>query len=292
MIGGISINELLFLAALIIAGGIVTGLLAGLFGIGGGGISCRCCARSSGRSACRGGPSACVGLDRDHRSATCGLSGAPALRRGFDGRGRWSIPSSWRRRDRDRGAASAGFTVAFIVVTFIIGQAPDRSRRPEDPRNCRAAQDGRLRFRVGLAAPQWVSAAARLNMIPHPARAPDPQRVGDLRRSRRADHHCRRHRLRARRLTAAVLMPPLSVGFVSLWLCPDGAGRLLWRPTARFAMRCQAGSKSRSRCSCWQFRCGSSLSLVGKVGTESRNARHSAGKLMLLAAAVWPAAWS
>jgi uncharacterized protein len=38
MIGGISINELLFLAAVIIAGGIVTGLLAGLFGIGGGGI--------------------------------------------------------------------------------------------------------------------------------------------------------------------------------------------------------------------------------------------------------------
>src|SRR5512134_580922 len=38
MIGGIPINELLFLAALIIAGGIVTGLLAGLFGIGGGGI--------------------------------------------------------------------------------------------------------------------------------------------------------------------------------------------------------------------------------------------------------------
>lgn len=38
MIGGISINELAFLAALIIAGGLVTGLLAGLFGIGGGGI--------------------------------------------------------------------------------------------------------------------------------------------------------------------------------------------------------------------------------------------------------------
>lgn len=38
MIGGISINELLVLAALIVAGGIVTGLLAGLFGIGGGGI--------------------------------------------------------------------------------------------------------------------------------------------------------------------------------------------------------------------------------------------------------------
>jgi uncharacterized protein len=38
MIGGISINELAFLAALIVAGGMVTGLLAGLFGIGGGGI--------------------------------------------------------------------------------------------------------------------------------------------------------------------------------------------------------------------------------------------------------------
>jgi uncharacterized membrane protein YfcA len=38
MIGGISIGDLLFLAALIVAGGIVTGMLAGLFGIGGGGV--------------------------------------------------------------------------------------------------------------------------------------------------------------------------------------------------------------------------------------------------------------
>jgi uncharacterized membrane protein YfcA len=38
MFAGISISELLFLAGLIVAGGIVTGLLAGLFGIGGGGI--------------------------------------------------------------------------------------------------------------------------------------------------------------------------------------------------------------------------------------------------------------
>jgi uncharacterized membrane protein YfcA len=38
MIGGIPISELAFLAAVIIAGGIVTGILAGLFGIGGGAI--------------------------------------------------------------------------------------------------------------------------------------------------------------------------------------------------------------------------------------------------------------
>ena len=38
MIGGISFGELAFLAAVIIAGGIVTGILAGLFGIGGGAI--------------------------------------------------------------------------------------------------------------------------------------------------------------------------------------------------------------------------------------------------------------
>ena len=35
---GIPIGELVFLAAVIIAGGIVTGILAGLFGIGGGAI--------------------------------------------------------------------------------------------------------------------------------------------------------------------------------------------------------------------------------------------------------------
>jgi uncharacterized membrane protein YfcA len=38
MIGGMAFGELAFLAAVIIAGGIVTGLLAGLFGIGGGAI--------------------------------------------------------------------------------------------------------------------------------------------------------------------------------------------------------------------------------------------------------------
>jgi uncharacterized membrane protein YfcA len=38
MIGGIPLNELAFLAAVIVAGGIVTGILAGLFGIGGGAI--------------------------------------------------------------------------------------------------------------------------------------------------------------------------------------------------------------------------------------------------------------
>jgi uncharacterized membrane protein YfcA len=38
MIGGIPISELLFLAAVIVAGGIITGILAGLFGIGGGAI--------------------------------------------------------------------------------------------------------------------------------------------------------------------------------------------------------------------------------------------------------------
>jgi uncharacterized membrane protein YfcA len=38
MIGNLPVGELAFLATLIVAGGIVTGLLAGLFGIGGGGI--------------------------------------------------------------------------------------------------------------------------------------------------------------------------------------------------------------------------------------------------------------
>ena len=38
MIGGISFGEIAFLAAVIIAGGIITGILAGMFGIGGGAI--------------------------------------------------------------------------------------------------------------------------------------------------------------------------------------------------------------------------------------------------------------
>src|SRR5579862_6204242 len=38
MISGVPLGELLWLAAAIIAGGVVTGILAGLFGIGGGAV--------------------------------------------------------------------------------------------------------------------------------------------------------------------------------------------------------------------------------------------------------------
>jgi uncharacterized membrane protein YfcA len=38
MLGGLPINEIIWLAAVIVGGGIVTGILAGLFGIGGGGV--------------------------------------------------------------------------------------------------------------------------------------------------------------------------------------------------------------------------------------------------------------
>jgi uncharacterized membrane protein YfcA len=38
MVSGIPFNELAFLAGVIVAGGVITGLLAGLFGIGGGAI--------------------------------------------------------------------------------------------------------------------------------------------------------------------------------------------------------------------------------------------------------------
>ena len=38
MIAGVSYNELAWLAAIIVAGGVVSGFLAGLFGIGGGAI--------------------------------------------------------------------------------------------------------------------------------------------------------------------------------------------------------------------------------------------------------------
>jgi len=47
-----SLDELAWLVLLIVAGGMVTGLLAGLFGIGGGGIIVRSSTRCSGRSEC------------------------------------------------------------------------------------------------------------------------------------------------------------------------------------------------------------------------------------------------
>src|SRR5215217_1865618 len=38
MLGGLPIGEIVWLAAVIVGGGIVTGILAGMFGIGGGGV--------------------------------------------------------------------------------------------------------------------------------------------------------------------------------------------------------------------------------------------------------------
>src|SRR5580698_381268 len=38
MLGGVGLNELLWLASAVVVGGVITGVLAGLFGIGGGAV--------------------------------------------------------------------------------------------------------------------------------------------------------------------------------------------------------------------------------------------------------------
>lgn len=129
MIGGISINELLVLAALIVAGGIVTGLLAGLFGIGGGGIIVPVLYEIF----------RALGVPEDVRMQLCvGTSIAiivPTNVRSYFVHRRygavlmdvvraWSIPAVFGVA---LGSLIAGLasgkvlTIAFVVVTFVIG---------------------------------------------------------------------------------------------------------------------------------------------------------------------------
>ena len=54
MILGVPVSELLLLAALIIVGGFITGILAGLFGIGGGALIVPVSVRSLPRARCAG----------------------------------------------------------------------------------------------------------------------------------------------------------------------------------------------------------------------------------------------
>jgi uncharacterized membrane protein YfcA len=176
MIGGISINELLVLAALIIAGGIVTGVLAGLFGIGGGGIIVPVLYEIF----------RALGVPEDVRMQLCvGTSIAiivPTNVRSYFVHRRygavlmdvvraWSIPAVFGVA---LGSLIAGLasgkvlTVAFVVVTFIIGTKlligrDDWQIAGELPG--RAAMTG-YGFGVGLAASMMgISGGSISNMI-------------------------------------------------------------------------------------------------------------------------------
>jgi uncharacterized membrane protein YfcA len=176
MIGGISINELLVLAALIVAGGIVTGVLAGLFGIGGGGIIVPVLYEIF----------RALGVPEDVRMQLCvGTSIAiivPTNVRSYFVHRRygavlmdvvraWSIPAVFGVA---LGSLIAGLasgkvlTVAFVVVTFIIGTKlligrDDWQIAGELPG--RAAMTG-FGFGVGLAASMMgISGGSISNMI-------------------------------------------------------------------------------------------------------------------------------
>ena len=86
--------------------------------------------------------------------------------------------------------------------------------------------------------------------------------VGDFRRHWRDHLDPRHHRLWIAGLPQQALMPPLSIGYVSLigvvLMAPISAA-MSRRYGARLAHRCRSGgSKSRSGCSCWRWRCASS----------------------------------
>jgi uncharacterized membrane protein YfcA len=227
MVGGMSIGELAFLAGLIVAGGVVTGLLAGLFGIGGGGIIVPVLYEIF----------RALGVPEEVRMQLCvGTSIAiivPTNVRSFMIHRRygavlmdvvrvWAVPAVVGVAV---GSAIAGLasgkvlTVAFIVVTCIIGTKLLIGRddlRIADELPGRAAMTG-WGFVVGLAASlMGISGGSVSNMILtlygrkiHNAVATSaavgvPITVAGVIGYMLAG------------LPQQALMPPLSVGFVSL----------------------------------------------------------------------------
>ena len=127
---GVPVNELLWLALLIVAGGVVTGLLAGLFGIGGGGIIVPVLYEVF-RRAWRAGRRAHAALHRhvarDHRADHDPLlsraheegRGGRRDRAAMDGAGDCRRRASARRSPAF--APSSVFKIAFIFFCLVIG---------------------------------------------------------------------------------------------------------------------------------------------------------------------------
>ena len=195
---------MLFLAAVIIAGGIVTGILAGLFGIGGGAIIVPVLYEVF----------RVLGVPEEVRMQLCvGTSMAiivptnvrsylvhRAPRRGADGcRARLGDPvgdRAWRVGALIAGIApGAVLKIAFVVITGTIGLKlligrDDWRIASELPGRVAMAIYG---FILGLGASLiGVSGGSISAMILTLYGTADPQRGRDLRRARGADHHCRR----------------------------------------------------------------------------------------------------
>jgi uncharacterized membrane protein YfcA len=227
MIGGISINELLLLAALIIAGGIVTGLLAGLFGIGGGGIIVPVLYEIF----------RVLGVPEDVRMQLCvGTSLAiivPTNVRSYlvhrrygavlmDVVRAWTVPAviGVALGSLIAGLASGKvLTVAFIIVTFIIGSKlligrDDLKISAELPGRAGMAGYG---FGVGLAASMiGISGGSISNMILTLHRRPIHNAVATSAAVGVPITIAGVIGYMLAGLPQQSLMPPLSLGFVSL----------------------------------------------------------------------------
>ena len=234
---GIPIGELLFLAAVIVAGGIVTGILAGLFGIGGGAIIVPVLYEvfrvldvpEEVRMQLCVGTSMAIIVPTNVRSYLVHRRYGAVL---MDVVRAWALPSVVGVAV---GALIAGIApgavlkIAFVVITGTIGLKLLIGR---DDWRIANALPGRVAmtiygFILGLGASLiGVSGGSISAMILTLYGTRDPQRGRDLRRARGADHHRRRRRLCARRAAAAgadaAVVDRLRVADR---LCADGAGR-------------------------------------------------------------------
>ncbi len=259
MLLGYPISELAWLVVWIVAGGVVTGLLAGLFGIGGGGIIVPVLYEVF----------RVMHVSDDVRMQLCiGTSLAiiiPTTIRSYSAhktRGAvvpdvvrtWALPAIVGVL---LGAALAGFApgwvfkVAFVVMALFIalshvvcaGPLAARQRLAERPADAVLRLSGRLHC--------LADGRQRRLGLDHGAdalRQADPQRGRDLGRRRRADHDCRRARLYGGRLVAygcaaAVFARLRVVGR----FCGDGAGVELHGVLRRAAGALATAPQARNR---------------------------------------------
>ena len=261
MILGVPVSELLLLAALIIVGGFVTGILAGLFGIGGGALIVPVLYEVF---RALGVPDEvrfqlCVGTSIAIIVPTNVLSFLTHRDKGavmMDVVRAWAPPAVIGVAVGSAIAAFAPAAVlklAFVLVGSVIAikllVGRDSWRLADDlPGRGGMTAYG---FFVGLAASlMGISGGSISNMILTLHGKSDAQRGRDLGRAWRADHDRRHHRLYPCRPAAAVA-DAAAVARLRLAdrLCADGAGvelhRALWRAPGARAVEASARGRFR-----------------------------------------------
>jgi hypothetical protein len=251
---GIPVEEIAWLAGAIVAGGLVTGMLAGMFGIGGGGIIVPVLYevfRALGvaddvRMQLCVGTSIAIIVPTNVRSYLTHRARGAVL---MDIVRAWAVPAVLGVATGSMVAAFAPgkvLTIAYVVVAIIIAgkllASGDAWRLADDlPRGVGNRLYGFAPGRI----PDGHQRRFRLQHDPHPARQVDSQCGRDLGRSRRADYHRGHDRLYVGGPATAIR----DAGFfdwirIVSWRRPDGAGVEPRRADRGAACSCDAQAKA------------------------------------------------